>query len=192
MQVIYPFLDRTCYAMTPLRKIGWGMLSAALTFVCAGLVQTAIKNAPDGSVNVAWQAPQYVFISISETMVAVTGLEFAYSQCTHNTRSLVQSFWNAAQFGQILPGLAALFQIADLEAQFFFYAGLMGASILVYLVIAHRFQYVAAEDRDRFLRGLAVAEEDERARKEATGNPHEVSAAAYKCVASGVLDPRLG
>ena len=38
----------------------------------------------------AWQLPQWVLISVAETTVAVTGLEFAFTQCGPNTRSLVQ------------------------------------------------------------------------------------------------------
>lgn len=37
-----------------------------------------------------WQLPQWILISIAETTVAVTGLEFAFTQCGPNTRSLVQ------------------------------------------------------------------------------------------------------
>ena len=42
-------------------------------------------------VSVAWQLPQWVLIAIAETTVAVTGLEFAFTQCGPNTRSLVQA-----------------------------------------------------------------------------------------------------
>ena len=41
-------------------------------------------------VSVAWQFPQFVLIAVAETLVAVTGLEFAFTQCGPNTQSLVQ------------------------------------------------------------------------------------------------------
>lgn len=53
-------------------------------------------------VSVAWQFPQFVLIAVAETLVAVTGLEFAFTQCGPNTQSLVQvcpSLLHAVQTG---------------------------------------------------------------------------------------------
>ena len=65
------------------------MVCAALAFVLAGLLELYIE-VPDvdckGNVNMAWQVPQYILISFAEVLVAVTGLEFAYSQAPQHLR----------------------------------------------------------------------------------------------------------
>jgi len=32
------------------------------------------------NINIAWQIPQYVFLTAGEVMFSITGLEFSYSQ----------------------------------------------------------------------------------------------------------------
>ncbi|XP_031632571.1 solute carrier family 15 member 2-like [Contarinia nasturtii] len=39
-----------------------------------------IETSPKNSVNILWQLPQYVVISMGEVMFQVTGLEFSYEQ----------------------------------------------------------------------------------------------------------------
>ena len=59
------------------------MVCAMLSFILACLLQMYISeevNNCHGSVSLLWQLPQLVFISFAEVLVAVTGLEFAYSQ----------------------------------------------------------------------------------------------------------------
>lgn len=100
---VYPAFRR-CYPCKPLRKICIGVLACAAAFLCAGFVQHKINSEPE-KISVLWQLPQYVLISVAETMVAVTGLEFAYTQCGTNARSLVQSLWSLMQLGQAATGL---------------------------------------------------------------------------------------
>lgn len=137
---VYPAFRR-CYTMLPLRKISIGVLNCALAFVCAGYVEHLINVNTGPKLSVLWQLPQYVFISIAETMVAVTGLEFAYSQCGPNTRSLVQALWALMQLGQILTGLIAKFHVGSLEQDFYFYAALMVVFLLLFVAIASRYEY---------------------------------------------------
>jgi dipeptide/tripeptide permease len=64
--IFVPVLDRYIFpsilkkwpsSLTPLRKIGAGILCTALSFVCVALVQTAIENS-SSLISVGWQAPQ--------------------------------------------------------------------------------------------------------------------------------------
>jgi POT family proton-dependent oligopeptide transporter len=61
-----PVLDRYIFpailrkfpgSLTPLRKIGAGIVCTALSFVCVALVQTAIENS-SVLISVGWQVPQ--------------------------------------------------------------------------------------------------------------------------------------
>ena len=37
------------------------------------------------NINIAWQIPQYILITMGEVMFSITGLEFSYSQVCHDT-----------------------------------------------------------------------------------------------------------
>ena len=39
-----------------------------------------LEDVMANNVNIAWQIPQYVLITVGEVMFSVTGLEFSYSQ----------------------------------------------------------------------------------------------------------------
>ena len=143
---LYPAVTRCGIACTPLRRMGVGILAAALAFVAAGLVQVQVQAHPHGALSVAWQLPQYLLISVSETTIAVTGLEFAYTQVTHNVRGAVQALWVLAQLGQLLTGIVALIDVGTLADKFFFFAGLMFVFGIVFLVLAMRYKYATPAD----------------------------------------------
>ncbi len=68
------------------------MVCAALSFLMSGLLQLYLHDpatACHGDVNIAWQLPQLLLISFAEVLVAVTGLEFAYSQAPQDFRYLL-------------------------------------------------------------------------------------------------------
>jgi hypothetical protein len=54
------------------------------------------------------QLPQIVFIAAAETMVAVPGLAFAFSEAGEHMGSLLQAVWALMQLGQLLTGAIAL------------------------------------------------------------------------------------
>ena len=53
----------------------------------AGFVQVAIQHEDrPQSISVVWELPQYLLLSFAEVLVAVSGLEFAYSQAEPELR----------------------------------------------------------------------------------------------------------
>lgn len=65
------------------------MACACLSFVFASLLQVYLEEEVDdcrGRVSILWQVPQLLLISLAEVLVAVTGLEFAYSQAPPTLR----------------------------------------------------------------------------------------------------------
>ena len=88
---LYPWLERRGVRVTALRKMGAGMFVTVLSFVAAWLVEHALEGG--GAVHVAWQVPQYLFVSVGEVLVSVTALEFAYTQAPPAMKSTVMSFW---------------------------------------------------------------------------------------------------
>ncbi|KAF7709088.1 hypothetical protein HF521_015938 [Silurus meridionalis] len=43
--------------------------------------------------HVAWQVPQYIFITAGEVMFSIAGVEFSYSHVPDGMKSLVQALW---------------------------------------------------------------------------------------------------
>ena len=43
--------------------------------------------------SIGWQVIQYVIISIAETLISVTALEFAYTQAPKSMKSTIMSLW---------------------------------------------------------------------------------------------------
>ena len=65
------------------------MVCVALSFLFAALLQLYIAEplvTCRGSMSIMWQVPQLLLVSFAEVLVAVTGLEFAYSQSPRELR----------------------------------------------------------------------------------------------------------
>ncbi len=93
MNLVYRVCDRLGLKTTPLRRITAGMFISALSFVATALLQDHIDVSPKNSVWIGWQFWQYFIITISEIMVSITGLEFAYTQAPKKMKSTVMGFW---------------------------------------------------------------------------------------------------
>lgn len=97
---VYPWLNRV-FPLTPLRKIGLGLVLMCLSFALVTLVQTWIDAGARPSVG--WQILAFVVITASEIMVSIVGLEFAYTQAPRAMKSWVMalfwlSVWGGNQF----------------------------------------------------------------------------------------------
>jgi proton-dependent oligopeptide transporter, POT family len=98
--VIYPRINRI-FLLTPLRKIGLGMILMILSFGLTTLIQTWIDAGLRPSVG--WQIGAFSIITAAEIMVSIVGLEFAYTQSPKAMKSWVMSLfflsvWGGNQF----------------------------------------------------------------------------------------------
>src|SRR5438477_1489513 len=87
---LYPLISRV-FPLTPLRKIGIGLVLTALSFVVIWGIQLNIDHG--GRPTVWWQMLAYVILSAGEVMVSITGLEFSYTQAPNRMKSLLMSMW---------------------------------------------------------------------------------------------------
>ncbi|GAX73014.1 hypothetical protein CEUSTIGMA_g466.t1 [Chlamydomonas eustigma] len=101
-----PFLRRCGYQMTLLRRMGWGMVVAAMAMGAAAVLEAWRLHvyrqeycAPcddDGQLccrpgvpglPILWQAPQYILIGLSEVLSSIAQMEFFYDQAPDVMRS---------------------------------------------------------------------------------------------------------
>src|SRR5213592_5280075 len=101
--VIYPAINRV-FPLTPLRKIGIGLFLTGLSFVVIVWIQGQIDLGLKPSIN--WQLLAYIILTLGETMVSITGLEFSYTQAPNTMKSSVMALWLfTVAFGELFVGL---------------------------------------------------------------------------------------
>ena len=138
---IYPLLEKLGFAMTPLKRMTWGMFIAAFSFVMAAFIQVGLDQGQN--LNVMWQFFPYLVITVAEVMVSITGLEFAYTQAPKSMKSSVMSMWLLTVFfGNQLVSLITLVEVFPVASSsyFFFFAGVMGFFAFVFAFLASRYK----------------------------------------------------
>ncbi|MGM0574288.1 MAG: hypothetical protein ACQEXJ_00955 [Myxococcota bacterium] len=141
---LYPLMERLGFTPRPLRRMTIGMFVASLAFVSVALLQHAVEaGAISGEpVHVGWQLIPYFILTLSEVMVSITGLEFAYSQAPKRMKSVVMGFWLLCiAFGNLLVVFLAGFEDLPLEDFFWVFAALMGAAALLFGIRAAFYTY---------------------------------------------------
>lgn len=156
-RIIYPFIrTRLHLAFTPITRITLGFLIAALAMLYAGVLQTVIYGAPPcyshplkcdagksgavegryepNQVHVAWQAPAYILVALSEILASVTGLELAYAKAPENMKSFIMSLFLLTSAGGSALGilLAPLARDPYLQWLYFGLAALAGTTGYVF------------------------------------------------------------
>ncbi|EQB61646.1 solute carrier family 15 (oligopeptide transporter) member 1 [Vairimorpha apis BRL 01] len=88
---LYPFLEYIGWKLTPIKKMGVGILLASISFVIAATVEQFIyKNSLIGKqISILWQLPQYILLTAGEIMLNMTGLEFAYSEAPEEMKTII-------------------------------------------------------------------------------------------------------
>jgi POT family proton-dependent oligopeptide transporter len=83
---VYPFAEKFV-KLTPLRKIGAGLFVTAASFFIIAMIQTRIDAG--GRPSIVWQIWAFIVLTVGETLVSPTHLEFAYTQGPVRMKSLV-------------------------------------------------------------------------------------------------------
>ncbi|ORY01038.1 helicase C-terminal domain-domain-containing protein [Clohesyomyces aquaticus] len=151
-RLVYPFLRSTLHlAMTPITRITWGFFIASAAMAYAAYLQSRIYSAgpcftspsrceagkiagtegqyEPNRIHVAWQAPSYILIAISEVLASITGLELAYSKAPANMKSFIMSLFLLTSAGGSALGILLAPSAKDPDLVWL-YAALAGMSLL--------------------------------------------------------------
>lgn len=88
---VYPAVEKMGINFTAIRKIGAGFFFIAASFIVIALIQVSIDAG--GHPNVGWQVLAYTLLTISELLVSITGLEYAYTQAPISMKSTIMAFF---------------------------------------------------------------------------------------------------
>lgn len=101
---VYPQLEKFGVKISPLRKIGAGMVSIGLAFVVIALIQQKIDIGQHPSVY--WQGLAYLLVSMAEILISVTCTEYAYTQSPPAMKSTMTAiWWLTLSVGNLFTGL---------------------------------------------------------------------------------------
>jgi len=84
--LLYPLAARF-FEVTPLRKVGVGLLLGTLAFVVVALAQERIDHGE--TPHFSWQILAYLIMTAAEVLVSITVLEFSYTQAPRKMKSFV-------------------------------------------------------------------------------------------------------
>jgi dipeptide/tripeptide permease len=93
---IYPAMERRGWNISHLRRMGWGMLLASMSFFISGVLESVIQSreAEGGAqVHVFWQLPQITTLAVAEIFLSVTGLEFAYATSPDRLKAFLMAIY---------------------------------------------------------------------------------------------------
>ncbi len=124
---------------TPLRRMAVGLFLSTAAFATSGALQGAIEQGAQPSV--AWQAPQYALLTVSEVFVSATGLEFFYSEAPPTVQSVVLAlFFLTTALGDLLNGLLyAALGFLSTSSLIWVVTALNGVAAMVFCWLAARF-----------------------------------------------------
>ncbi len=142
---IYPAISRV-FPLTPLRKIGLGLIVTGVSFLVSAWIERQIAAGLKPSIG--WQLPAYALLSAGEVMVSITGLEFAYTQAPTHMKAMVQAIYLlAVSAGNLFTALVHVF-IANPDgtvklqgsAYYNFFAALSIGCVALYVFVAKAYK----------------------------------------------------
>ncbi|XP_047137839.1 solute carrier family 15 member 2 isoform X1 [Hydra vulgaris] len=95
-------------------------------------------------INILWQIPQYIIITLGEVMFSITGLEFAYSQSPPSMKSCIMAAWLlTVSVGNLLVVILAGVKLTDdMAEEFFFFAILLAVVTVIFAIMAYFYTYI--------------------------------------------------
>jgi dipeptide/tripeptide permease len=144
-RVVYPYLERTGWNISPLRRMSWGMLLTAAAFFVSGLVESSIQHNEERGlkVHVLWQLPQITILAVGEIFLSVTGLEFAYATSPDRLKAFVTAlFLSTTGIGDCFSGIlySTIFAHMERDVVMHVCAGLMLVNLRLFIWVARWYE----------------------------------------------------
>ena len=142
--LIYPAINAV-FPLTPLRKIGIGLVVTGFSFMVSAWIETQINSGL--TPNIGWQLPAYALLSAGEVMVSITALEFAYTQSPKHMKAIIMSLYLlSVSAGNLFTALVHWF-IANPDgslklhgaAYYNFYAALSIGCVALFIFVARNY-----------------------------------------------------
>jgi POT family proton-dependent oligopeptide transporter len=142
--VIYPLINRV-FLLTPLRKMGLGLLAAGASFVVSAWIESQLGAGLKP--NIAWQMPAYALLTAGEIMVSITSLEFSYTQAPKKMKSMVMAvyLWSITAGNAFTALVHAVIERRDGTlmlsgpSYYLFFTGLAVAATVVFAFVASKY-----------------------------------------------------
>lgn len=143
--VIYPITDKIV-RVTPLRKIGSGLVLIGVSFLVSAWIERQIAAGLKPSIG--WQLPAYALLSAGEVLTSITALEFAYTQAPRHLKAMVQALYLLSiSLGNAFTALVHVFienpdGTVKLQgaAYYNFFAALSIGCVAVYVFVAKAYK----------------------------------------------------
>lgn len=112
---IYPFVGKFV-KVTPLRKIGAGLVVMGASFLVVGWLEDQIMAGH--TVSVWWQIFAYFILTAAELLVSVTALEFSYKQAPLRVKSFIMAlFLLSTSMGNLVVAAVNLVSIVPVKVK---------------------------------------------------------------------------
>jgi len=145
---LYPIWRWCQPSLNDLHKMLLGMVFIMLCYIICGFVQLSVENNP-GDVSVFWQLPQYILLSVGEVLVAITILNFSYTQAPLSLKAFTASLNLLMEsVGNMVAGVVySCVRGFERHNIFFLFAGMMMANIIVFVLFARRYRFKDYSDK---------------------------------------------
>ncbi|XP_067264772.1 solute carrier family 15 member 2 [Chanodichthys erythropterus] len=121
-----------------------------LTQESNNLTPRKMEDIQANNIHIAWQIPQYVFLTAGEVMFSITGLEFSYSQAPASMKSVLQAGWlMTVAFGNVIVLIVAEGAGMEQWVEFILFAALLVAVSIIFSIMAYFYTYVDADQLDK-------------------------------------------
>lgn len=144
--ILYPLLSNV-RIKTPLSKATFGGVLAGVSFVISAVVETQIDNK---YLHMTWLIPQYLVMAMSEILIAIPMMNFAYSEAPNSMKTIVQTFgFLSIGLGNLIVVVVAGSKLIDSQVyEFVLFAGLMLSDMIIFGFLASKYKPLNKGDKN--------------------------------------------